>query len=71
MIAPHYKSTLVFYPMVKTFLPFSFDMIGEHLNVEEEESRTEISPNTNTFMYYEPTEGRIIEVKLGSKKFEN
>jgi len=61
MVAPHYKSTLVFYPMVKTFLPFSFDMIGQHLNIEEEEERTEIAPVKNTFMYYEPSEGRIIE----------
>lgn len=62
MVAPHYKSTLVFYPLVKTFLPFSFEMIGEHLNVEEESHREEIGPNQNSFMYYEPTEGRIIEL---------
>lgn len=62
MVAPHYKSTLVFYPIVKTFLPFSFDMIGEHLNVEEVEQREKITPDKNSYMYYEPTEGRIIEV---------
>jgi len=62
MVAPHYKSTLVFYPMLKTFLPFSLDMIGEHLNIEEESEREELLPIQNTFMYYEPDEERIIEV---------
>lgn len=62
MVAPHYKSTLVFYPLLKTFLPFSLEMIGEHLNVEEEEKREEVLPTTNTFMFFEPTEERVVEV---------
>jgi F-type H+-transporting ATPase subunit gamma len=61
MVAPHYKSTLVFYPMLKTFLPFSTDMISEHLNVDEEEERKEILPNKNSFMYYEPDEEVVVE----------
>ncbi len=32
MIAPHYKNSLIYYPIVKTYLPFSEDMIKEHLN---------------------------------------
>lgn len=62
MVAPHYKSTLVFYPIVKTFLPFSYDMISEHLNVDEEDEREEIVASKNTFMYYEPDEEKIVDV---------
>ncbi|MDP2691022.1 MAG: ATP synthase F1 subunit gamma [bacterium] len=62
MIAPHYQSTLVFYPLVKTFLPFSDEMISRHLNIEEESTHENIYSPTNTHMYYEPSEERIIEV---------
>ena len=62
MIAPHYKSAIAFYPMMKTFLPFSFDMISEHLNVAVESQKEEILPHKNTFMYFEPTPERVVEV---------
>lgn len=61
MVAPHYKSAIAFYPMVKTFLPFSFDMIGQHLNVEAEEARQEIMPMKNTYVYFDPNKERVIE----------
>lgn len=62
MVAPHYKSAIAFYPLVKTFLPFSFDMISEHLNVEEEEKREEVAPQKNSYMSFEPSQERVIEV---------
>jgi len=62
MVAPHYKSTLVFYPILKTFLPFSEEMITEHLNVDETEKREEMVPSSNAFMTYEPSEERVVEV---------
>src|SRR5690606_488083 len=34
MAAADYKMSLVFYPVVETFLPFSLEMIEEHLNAE-------------------------------------
>lgn len=61
MVAPHYKSTLVFYPIVKTFLPFSPEMIGEHVNVEEESKRETVLPSGG-YMFYEPSRERIVEV---------
>jgi F-type H+-transporting ATPase subunit gamma len=61
MVAPHYKSAIAFYPMMKTFLPFSFDMIGEHLNVEEEAEAKEILPQKNSFIYFDPNKERVIE----------
>ncbi len=34
MVAPHYKSALVFYPLVKPFLPLTPKMLEEHLKAE-------------------------------------
>lgn len=61
MIAPHYKSAIAFYPVMKTFLPFSFDMISEHLNVEEEVERKEIIPEENSYMYFEPDKDQVVK----------
>ncbi len=61
MIAPHYKSAIAFYPLMKTFLPFSFEMIGEHLNVEKETESKEILPQKNSFIYFDPDKERVIE----------
>lgn len=67
MAAPHYKNSLVFYPVVKTFLPFSLEMIEEHLNAEalaegldsvtEEDSEEDFEPP----MLYEPSEEEFRE----------
>lgn len=62
MAAPHFKSTLVFYPLVKTFLPFSFDMIEENLNVEGESTRAPLQQKIPSYMIYEPNKERIIEL---------
>ncbi|MGE3278582.1 MAG: ATP synthase F1 subunit gamma [Candidatus Altimarinota bacterium] len=62
MVAPHYKSALVFYPIVKTFLPFSFSMIEEHLNVEGESSREDIASSGDDYMIYEPTKERVLDI---------
>jgi F-type H+-transporting ATPase subunit gamma len=62
MVAPHYKSTLVFYPLVKTFLPFSFEMVEEHMNVEAEAERKALVQEKGNYMIYEPSKQRIIEV---------
>ncbi len=34
MVAPHYKNSLVFYPVIKTYLPFSSEMVEEHINLK-------------------------------------
>lgn len=36
MVAPHYKNSLVFYPLVKQFLPLSIDTIKSHMDVDPE-----------------------------------
>lgn len=35
MVAPHYKNSLVYYPVMKTYLPFSREMVKQHVNAEE------------------------------------
>ncbi|MDP3975675.1 MAG: ATP synthase F1 subunit gamma [bacterium] len=62
MVAPHYKSTLVFYPVLKTFLPFSFEMIEEHLNVDAESGRQLLPRTREGCMIYEPSQARFLEV---------
>lgn len=66
MAAPHYKNSLVFYPVVKTFLPFSVEMVDEHLNVEkmheeDADAPTETAEDFEPPMIYEPSEERFKE----------
>lgn len=67
MAAPHYKNSLVFYPVVKTFLPFGLEMIDEHLNAEAMaeglDSVTEegVEEDFEPPMLYEPSEAEFQE----------
>ncbi len=61
MVAPHYKSAIAFYPLVKTFLPFSFNMIENHFHVDKEAERPEIFPAKNSYMYLDPSKERVVE----------
>lgn len=68
MAAPHYKNSLVYYPVVKSYLPFSPEMVDEHLNVEkmaegdlsEDEDGIDAA-GSDSFMIYEPSEERFQE----------
>jgi F-type H+-transporting ATPase subunit gamma len=65
MVAPHYKNSFTFYPIVKTYLPFSHEMVQEHLGVDEEEVDEQVfEPTKNRFMYYEPSQERMIDVMI-------
>jgi F-type H+-transporting ATPase subunit gamma len=80
MTAPHYKNSFTFYSLVKPFLPFSVDMVKEHLGADREDGKvggqdsdgstdssdgpTHRSAPTNNFMYYEPSEDRLIEAMM-------
>jgi len=64
MVAPHYKSPLVFYPMLKTYLPFSEDMIHRHIAAEEiAEGKTDEDRTfrKEEFMLYEPSKEEFKE----------
>ena len=61
MVAPHYKNSFTFYPVVKTYLPFTEDMLKEHLGVREDvEVESLFGKTGNNFMYFEPSEDRLI-----------
>lgn len=65
MTAPHYKNSLTYYPVMKTYLPFTADMVHEHLNIEKLEEGEEVVKVSNEEgeppMIYEPDEERFQE----------
>ncbi|MBI5755269.1 ATP synthase F1 subunit gamma [Candidatus Peregrinibacteria bacterium] len=57
-IAPHFKNSLIFYPIVKTLLPFSKEMIQSHFQYRkntEDAKKTKLYP----YMLYEPSKAHI------------
>ena len=63
MIAPHFKNSLVFYPVIKQYFPFTKEMIAEHLNVEEIEEKKELKKQdlSDKTIYFEPSEEKFKE----------
>lgn len=59
-IAPHYKSSFVFYPVMKTFLPLSQHTITTNLHVSAEDKK-DIPKTENESMLYEPAEKTVIQ----------
>ncbi|OGJ51964.1 ATP synthase F1 subunit gamma [Candidatus Peregrinibacteria bacterium RIFOXYB2_FULL_32_7] len=58
MVSPHYKSPIVFYPVMKTYLPFSEDMIERHVSAEEIAEGKERKKDIFTkeeYMIFEPS----------------
>ncbi len=59
-IAPHYKNSFTFYPVLKTFLPFSKDMI--ETNVQHE---TNAAPSADSaldpYMTFQPDQKKVVE----------
>lgn len=66
MIAPHYKNSLVFYPVIKTYLPLSKNMVESHLGTENYfNNNKEDESNTLTDepkIFYEPDEETFREI---------
>lgn len=60
-IAPHYKNSFTFYPVRKTFLPFSKEMLATHLGTPDSNDEAPIKSSDNQFMIYNPTQDRAIE----------
>ncbi len=63
MIVPHYKNALVNYPVFKTYLPFSKDMLKSHIIVDENLRKEfeDLQKNIEETMIYEPTKTRIFK----------
>ncbi len=61
-IAPHYKNSFTFYPVIKRFLPLTQETIITNLHVSEEEKKdiTEAETETN-YMIYSPSEETVIK----------
>lgn len=65
-ISPHYKNSFTFYPVMKTFLPFSKQSTKDILrfakeNFDEELDEDEDSvPEDNPYMLYEPDQDAIL-----------
>lgn len=66
MIAPHYKNSLIYYPIMKTYLPFSDNMVDEHLNsvMRIEGGVVDSVDSTEPFIEHEPSQERFIEVMV-------
>ena len=66
MIAPHYKNSLIYYPVMKTYLPFSADMVHQHvhaaLEAEGEHTNTEEVFTNEPFIEYEPSQEHFTQV---------
>ncbi len=67
MIAPHYKNSLVYYPIMKTYLPFSEEMVNQHLYAARKAEGNEggfEEPAAEHYMIYEPSQARFAEVLI-------
>jgi len=61
-ITPHYKNSFTFYPVMRTFLPFSVETIEENLQIGLEDEEVDvISQAESGFMYFNPAPGRVLE----------
>ncbi|MFT7183932.1 MAG: F-type H+-transporting ATPase subunit gamma [Oceanicoccus sp.] len=60
-IAPHYKNSFTFYPVMKTFLPFTEDTIESVLGHLEEGEKPEFVRDENQFMIFAPSEDHVLD----------
>lgn len=57
-LSPHYKNSFTFYPVLKTYLPFSKDMIVSNLHLREHAAADK---GNNDYMIYDPSKTFVIE----------
>ncbi|KKU79063.1 MAG: ATP synthase gamma chain [Candidatus Peregrinibacteria bacterium GW2011_GWA2_47_7] len=62
LIAPHYKNSFTFYPVLKTFLPFDRDMVETNIGTEENKHRPARSAayKKEGLMIYEPSKEHVV-----------
>ena len=64
-IAPHYKNSFTFYPLMKTFLPFSKEGIMTNLHIPQDEAEDAeaelLEEDDNQFMYFEPSQEEVLK----------
>lgn len=73
MVAPHYKNSFTFYPLVKQFLPITPDSLSQHLgpnlpaddlSVIARSQTTKQSGPGNSLVYFEPSKPEIAQSVL-------
>ncbi|PIR55406.1 ATP synthase F1 subunit gamma [Candidatus Peregrinibacteria bacterium CG10_big_fil_rev_8_21_14_0_10_36_19] len=63
-VAPHYKNSFTFYPVIKTFLPFTNEGIRSNLHIEEDEdthSTVDIFEDSNDSMIFTPSQELVLD----------
>ncbi|MEK9159578.1 MAG: ATP synthase F1 subunit gamma [Patescibacteria group bacterium] len=58
LVAPHYKNSFTFYPVLKTFLPFTRAMVESNIGTEENKHRRHKKPDD--LMIYEPSKEYVV-----------
>lgn len=58
LVAPHYKNSFTFYPVLKTFLPFTKEMIETNIGTAENTHRRHKKPAQ--VMIYEPSKEHVV-----------
>lgn len=61
MVAPHYRNSFTFYPLIKQFLPLSDNILQSHIGVHPEVFGKKIRDNRSQIMLYEPSEEVVAE----------
>jgi F-type H+-transporting ATPase subunit gamma len=60
-ITPHYKNSFTFYPVMKTFLPFSEKTVELALGPLNDEDRPTVAFSANRSMIYEPSPEVVVQ----------
>ncbi|NCN07877.1 ATP synthase F1 subunit gamma [Candidatus Falkowbacteria bacterium] len=61
MVAPHYRNSFTFYPIIKQFLPLSDNILQSHIGVHPEVFTKKIRNNRSRVTLYEPSEDLVAE----------
>ncbi len=61
IIAPHYKNSFTFYPVIKTFLPFTSKTIESAFGHLEAHERPKSQYDENRSMLFEPSESEVLK----------
>lgn len=59
-VAPHFENTFTLYPVLKTFLPFSEEMVKT--NTGHAKEKVQVTKDKNTYMNFEPNQERVMDV---------
>jgi F-type H+-transporting ATPase subunit gamma len=61
MVAPHYKNSFTFYPIVKQLLPVSDDVLKSHIGVHEEVFVKALDKKRDGYSIFEPSEDVVAD----------